>query len=84
MQVRLVLEAKAEIVAVPKESVYTIAGLRKLFTVADGKAREHVVAPGEAQDGWVEIPGGVIQAGQMVAVEQLASLTDGAAVSARK
>ncbi|MBM3810143.1 MAG: efflux RND transporter periplasmic adaptor subunit [Acidimicrobiia bacterium] len=83
VKARLVLDNKAQIVAVPKEALYTVAGLTKLFTIEDGKARERRVEPGDAIDGWVEVPAGVVKPGQPVAVDQLARLTDGAAVRVR-
>ena len=40
---------------VPEEAVVTFAGVRKVFSVRDGKAVEHRVETGAREDGWVEI-----------------------------
>jgi membrane fusion protein (multidrug efflux system) len=66
-------------VFVPSEAVTSIAGITKVFVVADGRARERLVKPGVRQGTWVEIPGGV-KAGETVAVTNLAALFDGAPV----
>jgi RND family efflux transporter MFP subunit len=66
-------------VFVPSEAVTSIAGITKVFVVANGKAVERVVKPGARQGTWVEIPGG-IKAGETVAVTNLAALFNGAPV----
>lgn len=83
VQVRLVTERGAAIVAVPKEAVYTVAGLTKIFVVRGGKAVELRVIPGEDLGGWVEVPGGAIRAGEQVVVSNQALLTNGAPVKPR-
>ena len=80
VQVRLVIDRNAKVVVVPKEAVYTMAGLSKVFTVADGKAREHRITPGQSQDEWIEVPGDKIRPGDLVALNNVQNLTDGAAV----
>ena len=80
VQVRLVITAAASVVAVPRTAVHTVAGLTKLFTVAGGVAREKKFVPGLESEGWVEVPGGIVKAGERVAVSNLPLLTDGAAV----
>lgn len=80
VQVQLVSERNAEIVTVPRRAVYSIAGLTKVFRIDGGVARQVVFVPGREQDGWVEVPGGQLQAGNAVAVTELGSLTDGAKV----
>lgn len=82
IQVRLVTERDASIVAVPKAALYTIAGLTKLFVVRDGKAVELKVAPGIEIDGWVEAPP-QIRPGDQVAVSALPVLVSGAAVKVK-
>ncbi|MBI4638238.1 MAG: efflux RND transporter periplasmic adaptor subunit [Candidatus Rokubacteria bacterium] len=74
----LTLEA-ANVVFVPAEAVTYVAGLSKVFVVADGKVQERLVKPGARQGGWLEIGSGV-SAGEPVAVTNLAALYDGAAV----
>jgi RND family efflux transporter MFP subunit len=80
VQVELVISRNAEIVVVPKEAVYTVAGLTKVFTVKDGRAVEHRITPGATGDNWVEVPAAAIRAGDLVALNQIQSLTDGAEV----
>jgi RND family efflux transporter MFP subunit len=83
VQVELVLQKGHEAVVVPKDAVYSIAGLTKLFVVKDGRAIEHKIAPGEEYDGWLEVPREVIQPGDQVAVSALAQLVQGAPVTAK-
>ena len=66
-------------VFVPSEAVTSIAGITKVFVVADGKVVERLVKPGTRQGTWVEIPKGV-KAGETVAVTNLAALFNGAPV----
>jgi RND family efflux transporter MFP subunit len=68
-------------VFVPSEAVTSIAGITKVFVVANGKAVERLVRPGARQGTWVEIPGNV-KAGEPVAVTNLAALFNGAPVEA--
>jgi RND family efflux transporter MFP subunit len=81
VQVRLVTDRDSSVVAVPKAALYTVAGLTKIFVIRDGKAVELRVAAGEEIGGWVEIPGGVIRAGEPVAVSNLPMLVSGAPVA---
>jgi hypothetical protein len=71
-----------EIVSVPKRALYNVAGLTKVFAVRDGKAVEYRVAPGVEGPDWMEVPSGTVQAGDMVAVSNLAALVDKASVKA--
>jgi RND family efflux transporter MFP subunit len=82
VQVRLVTARGAPIVAVPKQALYTIAGLTKLYVVRDGKLTEHKIPPGMEVDGWVEVPDGLIRPGDQVAISNLAALTPGLPVKA--
>jgi RND family efflux transporter MFP subunit len=82
VQVRVVVERNAKVVVVPKEAVYTMAGLTKVFTVNGGKAKEHRITPGETREGWIEVPAGQIAAGTMVALDNVQNLTDGQEVRA--
>lgn len=77
VQVRLVTARDAAVVAVPKQALYSIAGLTKVFVVRDGKVAEHKIPPGVEVNGWVEVPSGLIRAGEPVAVSNLSALTPG-------
>ena len=81
VQVRLVTARDASVVAVPKEAIYAVAGLTKIFVIRDGKAVEIRLSPGQEVDGWVEAPGGVVRAGELVATSNLAALVNGAPVA---
>jgi RND family efflux transporter MFP subunit len=70
-------------VFVPGEAVHSVAGLTKVFVVANGAARERPVRPGLRQGTWVEIPDGV-KAGEQVATSNLPALFDGAPVELPK
>jgi RND family efflux transporter MFP subunit len=80
VQVRLALSRDASVIVVPKEALYQIAGLTKVFTVLDGRVIENKIMPGQQIDGWVEVPGDRIHAGDQVAVSKLPTLVDGAQV----
>jgi len=80
VQVQLALARDTAAVMVPKEALYQLAGLSKVFTVRDGRVVENKVTPGVEMDGRIEIPGGAIKAGDQVAVSKLPALIDGVAV----
>lgn len=83
VQVQLVLSKNNEIVVVPKQALYTLAGLTKVFVIRGGKVHEHRVTPGpEVGDGFVEVPRDAVQPGESVAVSQLQQLIQGTAVKA--
>ncbi|MDX1978873.1 MAG: efflux RND transporter periplasmic adaptor subunit [Bryobacteraceae bacterium] len=77
VQVRLVLASGVAAVVVPKEAVYTVAGLTKIFVVENGKLAERRVAPGEMIGGWMEVPADQIPTGAPVVVGNLSQLSDG-------
>jgi RND family efflux transporter MFP subunit len=79
VQVKLIVSRNARIVAVPKDAVYAMAGLTKVFVVRNGIAVERKLQPGETLGDWVEAPG--IQPGEQVAVSNLGLLVDGAKVT---
>jgi RND family efflux transporter MFP subunit len=80
VQVQLALAGDSTAVVVPKEALYQLAGLTKVFTVKAGKVTESKVTTGVEIGGWIEIPGGVIHEGDQVAVSKLPMLVDGLAV----
>lgn len=80
VQVKLVTERTAKIVTVPRQALYSIAGLTKLFKIENGVAKLVTFVPGPELDGFVEVPGGLLQNGDRVAINELAALTDGAKV----
>ncbi|MEK7405672.1 MAG: efflux RND transporter periplasmic adaptor subunit [Acidobacteriota bacterium] len=82
VQVRLVVAGGAGAVVVPREALYRVAGLTKIFTVRDGRVAEHKITPGPDIEGWVEMPAGAVRPGDEVAVSRLAMLVDGARVKA--
>jgi len=82
VSVELVTDPSAEIVVVPAESVYMIAGLTKLFVVNGGKAVERKVPPPSfKEDGWVGVPREAVKPGDLVATSGLATLYDGVEVA---
>ena len=82
VQVKLVVSRNSPITVVPAKAVYTVAGLNKVFAIQGAVVREFRFTPGQTGEDWVEVPGGVIQPGDTVAVDKLATLTDGAEVRA--
>lgn len=80
VQVRLKLAEDASVVVVPKQALYQVAGLTKVFTLHDGCAREHRITPGIELGGWVEVPASEVRPGDMVVLSNQASLIDGAPV----
>lgn len=81
VQVRLTLPGGAAAsVFVPKEALYTVAGLTKVFVVNGDKVVEHKVPPGIEMNGWVEVPGESVKVGDLVAVSGLQLLIHGAQV----
>lgn len=83
-QVNLVLAREVDVVMVPKQALYSIAGLTKLFIIRDGKALERRVMPGVEQGGWVEVPADAVKATDRVAVSNLGALVNGSAVKEKK
>ena len=81
VQVRLISSSSFPVVAVPRNAVYTVAGLNKFFTIENGKAVEHKVGEILGSNGWVEMPEGTIPAGTKVAVSNVPLLTNGSPVT---
>lgn len=80
VQVKLITERGAAIVTVPKQAIYSIAGLNKIFKIDNGVAHLPTFVPGPELDGFVEVPGGVLKNGDRVAISELGALTNGAKV----
>lgn len=78
--VQLGLAQEMQAVVVPREAVYEIAGLTKVFSVRDGRAVEHRIVPGRDLGGVIEVQDGKVQPGDQVAISRLGMLTDGASV----
>ena len=82
VQVQLVMTKGYEAILVPKQAVYTVAGLTKVFVIKDCKAVEQRIAPGAEYEGWMEVPRDAVNAGDQVAISNLAQLVQGAPVRA--
>jgi RND family efflux transporter MFP subunit len=80
VQVQLSLQKGAEVVMVPKEAIYSVAGLNKLFVIRDGRAVERKITPGQELEGWVEVPREAVSPGDRVATSALAQLVNGTPV----
>lgn len=80
VQVQLVLSRNIEVVVVPAQAVYTMAGLTKVFVIREGKVIEHKVTPGQQINGWIELPNAEVKAGDRVAISSLPQLIQGAPV----
>ncbi|MCL4784000.1 MAG: efflux RND transporter periplasmic adaptor subunit [Bryobacterales bacterium] len=84
VSVELVTEPAAEIVVVPKEAIYTIAGLTKTFVLNNGKASERKVPPPTyTENGLVGVPVEQVKPGDLVAVTELPALYDGVQVTVK-
>jgi RND family efflux transporter MFP subunit len=79
VEVRL-MTGGASVVAAPREALYTVAGMTKIFLVNGETAAGKQVQPGREENGWVEIPGGIIKPGDKLAAGNLAALVDGTRV----
>ena len=80
VQVQLGVSRDSTAVVVPKEAIYQMAGLTKVFVVRNGRALETKITPGVEINGWLEVPASRIHPGDQVAVSRLAALIDGAPV----
>ena len=82
VRVELVTDPSAEILVVPATSIYTIAGLTKVFVVNGGKVSERKVPPpAYRENGWVSIPADAAKAGDLVATTELPVLFEGLAIT---
>jgi membrane fusion protein (multidrug efflux system) len=84
VQIRLILDRGAQAVVVPRNAVYTVAGLTKLFLVRNSRLTECRFTPGQALENWIEVPSGLVKPGEQVAVGNLAPLVDGQNVRVRR
>jgi RND family efflux transporter MFP subunit len=80
VQVRLIVQKDAQIVMAPKDAIYTVAGLTKMFVIRDGRAVEQRINPGQELDGWMEVPREAAAPGDKVAVSELNQLVTGTPV----
>jgi RND family efflux transporter MFP subunit len=83
VQLQLNTTANSAATVVPRVAVYRIAGLSKFFVVKNGRALERRFEPGLEFGDFVEVPSGLTQPGDRVAVTNLAMLSDGLAVAVR-
>jgi len=82
VQVELATHNTEVVSLVPKQAVYYIAGLSKVFAVRQGKAVELRFQPGADLNGWLEIPGDQLKPGEKVATSNLDTLFNGRTVQA--
>jgi RND family efflux transporter MFP subunit len=82
----VITQPAATAVVVPAEAVTFVAGLSKVFVVADGTVQERLVRVGSRQGPWVEIaaadqPAATVKPGATVATSNLPSLFNGAPIT---
>jgi multidrug efflux pump subunit AcrA (membrane-fusion protein) len=77
VQVKLTLAHDIQAIVVPRQAVYTVAGLTKLFVVRNGRLVECRVPPGQFLDQWMEVPAGQVQKGDQVVITNIGQLSDG-------
>lgn len=80
VQVKLATRNTQIVNLVPKQAIYSIAGLTKVFAVRNGKAVELRFQPGVEANGFTEVPGDLLKAGDRVATSNLSTLFDGRTV----
>jgi multidrug efflux pump subunit AcrA (membrane-fusion protein) len=74
------VQKDAQILVVPKEAIYTVAGLTKLFVIRDGRAVEQRINPGQETNGWMEVPREAVNPGERIAISGLNQLVTGTPV----
>jgi multidrug efflux pump subunit AcrA (membrane-fusion protein) len=73
------------VLMVPEKSVVSFAGVKKVYSVKDGKAVEVPIETGARVGGWVEVTKAKnLKAGEPVAVEGLNRLSSGVPVTVQK
>jgi RND family efflux transporter MFP subunit len=80
VQVLLVAE-KAELVVVPKQALYNVAGLSKVFAIRNGAAVEVKVQPYRNLGDWIALDTNQIKPGDQVATSNLGALINGMKVT---
>lgn len=80
VQVQLMMQKGVKAIMVPKEAVYTVAGLTKLFVIRDGRAVEKRILTAEETNGWIEVASDVASPGERVATSALNQLVTGTPV----
>lgn len=78
----IVMKEEKDIPFIPEASVYSFAGINKVYVIAEGMARERSVKTGMRDAGMVEITNG-LKPGEIVATTGLDQLFDGAKVEAK-
>jgi len=85
VRVELITDPESQIVTVPASSVYTIAGLNKLFVLEGGVAKERKVPPSNyRENGWVSVPADMVKPGDLVATSELPTLYEGMKVDVQE
>ena len=77
VQVKLATRNSQSVNLVPRQAVYAIAGLTKVFVIRQGKAVEIRFQPGSEMNGFTEVPGDELKAGERVAISGLDALFNG-------
>ncbi len=77
VQVKLATRNTQVVNLVPRQAVYAIAGLTKVFVIRQGKAVEIRFQPGSEMNGFTEVPGDELKAGERVATSGLDALFNG-------
>ena len=75
----IVMKEEKDIPFIPEASVYSFAGINKVYVIAEGMARERSVKTGMRDAGMVEITNG-LKPGEIVATTGLDQLFEGAKV----
>lgn len=78
----LITAPNAPALLVPSKAILTVAGLSKVFVIAEGKATERIVKLGLTEGDLVEIKEG-LSSGETVATSNLERLQTGSAISAK-
>ncbi len=77
VQVKLATRNTQSVNLVPRQAVYAIAGLTKVFVIRQGKAVEIRFQPGSEMNGFTEVPGDELKVGERVATSALDALFNG-------
>jgi hypothetical protein len=73
-----------DVIFVPEAAIVSFAGVKRLFTVADGKAVEHRVQTGVTADGMIELAGADLPADATVVIEGAQRLVNGQTVQIQR